>query len=568
LPIAHARFAEDGGALFVHAAPISKAAPLTLRVRYEAEAPMHAGTVRFTLPARGMDPRAAQTEIALHAGELLDARIAGQLVHYKRAKEPDVLVSEPWTALPITAHARAGAPLRADLQSMRCDGEPCVRARAWAGPRELAPRDIILALDASPSTEGPARGRLLAAIAAVLDAAPSGSRVRALAFAARAEPIVATPIEPGLVALAPFGAHVGSEGLGAATRFDAAWQLAEQWLAKRERGSSKLRPLLVIVGDGGLSVRAEHAGAAARSAQRTFAKAKRLGVEVSALNVADREAVAELRSGVQHTGGVTVNAGSAAELAARGAEREPLHEQVVALFAPTVSKGLAGTDLGLLRAGEALSFMGPSRARGGRSGYAVHASGALIAVDAQDRKGADQLARAWPVQPKHIHKKTRCDRRGPANARSGINSDAAPVALAEERVCLMTKASAAQQAAKPVLGKGMPSDPLLDMLRLRVMPFARDCFRRDRAGKSNYQLRAVFVFALAEREVVSAGVEGQIPEPLRQCLMGAVDTLDVPRFTGTVEVRYPLVTESVPKAEQIQLTQVAAQAIDSVIGED
>jgi hypothetical protein len=114
----------------------------------------------------------------------------------------------------------------------------------------------------------------------------------------------------------------------------------------------------------------------------------------------------------------------------------------------------------------------------------------------------------------------------------------------------------------------MPSDPLLDMLRLRVMPFARDCFRRDRAGKGNYELRAVFVFALAEREVISADVEGQVPEPLRQCLMGAVDTLDVPRFTGTVEVRYPLVTESVPKAEQIQLTQVAAQAIDALIRED
>jgi hypothetical protein len=66
--------------------------------------------------------------------------------------------------------------------------------------------------------------------------------------------------------------------------------------------------------------------------------------------------------------------------------------------------------------------------------------------------------------------------------------------------------------------------------------------------------------------VISADVEGRIPETLRQCLMGAVDTLDVPRFTGTVEVRYPLVTESAPKAEQIRLTQVAARAVDDLIG--
>lgn len=569
LPIAHARFADDASALLIHAAPISKASPLTVRVRYEADAPMHSGTVRFALPARGMDPRAAQTEVAVQARDLLDARVAGQLVTYQRNREPDVLVGEPWTALPISAQARAGAAPRTDAEALQCDGKPCVRARAWAGPRDQAPRDIILALDASPSTEGPARGRLLAAIAAVLDAAPSGSRVRALAFAARAEPIVVAPVDPGLVALAPFGAHVEGESLGAATRFDAAWTLAEQWLTQREAGrSNKLRPLVVIVGDGGLSVRSQDAGSPAYGTRRSFLKAQRLGVEVSALNVADREAVAELASGVHLTGGVVVSAGAAAELAARGAEREPLHEQVAALFAPTVSKpSLAGIALGPLRAGEALRYLGPSRARGARK-HALHASGELIAIDAEDLRNEAQLERSWPATPTSPSARARCDRRGPASARSGISSDEAPVALAEERTCKVIKKDAAGEASKQQLGKGMPSDPLLDMLRHRVLPFARDCFRRDRAGKSDYQLRAVFVFALAEREVVSADVEGKIPEHLRQCLMGAVDTLDVPRFTGTVEVRYPLVTESVPKAEQIQLTQVAAQAVDKLIGED
>ena len=577
LPIVHARFAtgeNEQRALVVRAAPITKAHPLTLRIRYEADAPMHAGMVRFALPARGMDPRAAQTEIALHAGDLLDARVAGQLVAYDRAREPEVLVSEAWTLLAITAQARASAAPIADVQAMKCDGAPCVRARAWAGPRELTPRDIIIMLDASPSTEGPARGRLLAAIAALLDAAPSGSRVRALAFAARAQPIVATPIDPGLVALAPFGPHVESEGLGAATRFDVAWQLAESWLNdKSTRAPSKLRPLVVVVGDGGLSVRAEAGGA-----QRVFAKAKRLGVEVSVLNVADRDAADELRRGAQLTGGVVISAGKTAALAARGHESEPLHEQVAALFAPTVGK-LGATPL---RAGEALSYIGPNaarsafqwsgaRRRGANRAYVLHDTGSLVAVDAQDLRAADQLDRAWPALPKHVGKKTPCDRRGPPSARSGISTDDAPVALAEERVCRVVpkpSASAAAQQAKPALGAGMPSDPLLDMLRHRVMPFARDCFRRDRAGKSEYELRAVFVFALAEREVVSADVEGRIPETLRQCLMGAVDTLDVPRFTGTVQVRYPLVTESAPKAEQIQLTQVAAQAVDALIRED
>jgi hypothetical protein len=561
-PVAHAVLDSERSALSLRAAPARKSDPLIVRVRYEAEAAMHAGMVRFALPARGMDPRAAQTELTLQARELLDARVAGQLVALTKSRQAEVLVSEPWSALPITAQARASAPAAAHVQRMSCDGAPCARARAWAGPAQPSPRDIILAIDASPSTEGPARGRVIAAVAAVLDAAPSGSRVRALAFAARARSIIDKPIDPGLVALAPFAPHVEGEALGAATSFDAAWSLAESWLSDRER---KLRPLLVIVGDGGLSVRA---------GKRAFKDAKRLGVEVSAINVGDRATAAELMGGVHLTGGAVIDAGAAAELATFGREREILHDQVGALFMPTVGK-LGGRPL---RAGEALQYLGNEKAApswsGGRarssSGGALFRTIALVAADAQDIAHARRLAHAWPEPLVASGPKARCDRRGPAEVRSALGSDEAPVALAQERPCAVSKpaAKAKGQTETPALGKGMPSDPLLDMLRLRVMPFARDCFRRDRGGRSEYELRAVFVFALAEREVVSADIEGRIPEPLRQCLMGAVDTLDVPRFTGTVVVRYPLVTESAPKAEQIQLTQLAARAVDDLLQED
>ena len=559
-PVAHAALDGERSALNVRAAPARKGDPLIVRVRYEAEAPMHAGMVRFTLPARGMDPRAAQTEVALEARDLLDARVAGQLVTPTSRREPEVLASEPWTSLPITAHARAAAPPSARVQRMSCDRSPCARARAWAGPAAASARDIVLAIDASPSTEGPARGRLIAAVAAVLDAAPSGSRVRALAFAARARAIIDKPIDPGLVALAPFTPHIDGEELGAATRFDAAWSLAESWLSDR---AHKLRPLVVIVGDGGLSVRA---------GKRAFAHAKRLGVEVSAINVADREASAELLSGVHLTGGVLIDAGAAAELATFGREREVLGEQVAALFAPAVGK-LGGRPL---RAGEALSYFGSDVAATRWSGAGARASAggtlfraaSLVAADPHDIAQAKRLGHGWPEPVVPSGPKARCDRRGPAGVRSAVGSDEAPVALAHERPCAVAKVTKAKaHGDKPALGKGMPSDPLLDMLRHRVLPFARDCFRRDRGGRSEYELRAVFVFALAEREVVSADVEGRIPEPLRQCLMGAVDTLEVPRFTGTVMVRYPLVTESAPKAEQIQLTQVAARAVDDLLRE-
>jgi hypothetical protein len=112
----------------------------------------------------------------------------------------------------------------------------------------------------------------------------------------------------------------------------------------------------------------------------------------------------------------------------------------------------------------------------------------------------------------------------------------------------------------------MPADPLLGMLRQRVLPVARGCFRRDRAGRAEYAKRAVFVFTLAEREVVAARVEGAIPPALRECLLSSVDTLEVPRFTGMVEVRYPLVTESVPLPEQIELKTETAGKLDHLFG--
>jgi hypothetical protein len=140
------------------------------------------------------------------------------------------------------------------------------------------------------------------------------------------------------------------------------------------------------------------------------------------------------------------------------------------------------------------------------------------------------------------------------------------LALAETRTCPAPQSTAAATSSK--LGKGMPKDPLLDMLRLRVLPIARGCFRADRKGRARSDTRAVFAFTLADREVVDAQVEGAISETLRTCLLDAVDSLEVPRFTGLVRVRYPLVTESVPEPEQIELTSTTAREVDALIGPD
>jgi hypothetical protein len=574
LPIARlARLrTELGDALVVHAAPVAADSALTIRLSYESPATVHGGVVRFGLPARGMDPQLSPAEVSLATrGGLIDARLG---------PERDLSAAlrvDPWLEVAIRARLPDGHPLRASLGQRACGAERCSGARLFAGPRPSIPVDMVIALDVSPSTEGPARGRLVPTLAALLAAAPAGSRVRALAFASRASVLLDQQTAPERVALAPFAQAIANAELGSATRLEAAWELARSWFAPKARTPGR-RALLVIVGDGGMT----------RGRAGPFERARAADVEVVVLNASDMPTLDALRAGVARTAGIAIELGAESDAAVRGQDPAPLEERVSAVFAPSIATRViledAGrpTDLGPLRAGEGLLWRGVTRgpiavryqgAAQGRirsariePGWALAPASQeeLVALDPQDLL---KPARAgdWPERSARLDK-ARCDRRGPAARVSGISSDARPVALAEERVCRPADPKAATPTPAHE-GIGMPSDPLLSMLRQRILPIARGCFRRDRRGQLRYEKRAVFVFSLAEREVVDAHVEGAIPEALRDCLLAAVDQLDVPRFSGVVKVRYPLITESAPVPEQIELTATTSGAIDRLFGD-
>lgn len=187
----------------------------------------------------------------------------------------------------------------------------------------------------------------------------------------------------------------------------------------------------------------------------------------------------------------------------------------------------------------------------------------LAAVDPDDQKPNQNH------RPLDAARTGTCDPRGPAWRRSGVSRDEAPVALSEPNRC------SKKESPPPAIGRktsqqgiGMPSSPLLTMLRQRIIPVARGCFRRDRAGRLDYQKRAMFVFRLADREVVAADVKGKISKRLHSCLLSAMDTLDVPYFSGNVIVRYPLITEAEALPHEIELTPEVACQVDSVLSKD
>ncbi len=102
------------------------------------------------------------------------------------------------------------------------------------------------------------------------------------------------------------------------------------------------------------------------------------------------------------------------------------------------------------------------------------------------------------------------------------------------------------------------------MLRQRIVPVARRCFREDRRGRPNYQTRAIFEFRLADREVVDAEVTGRLTPELRACLLSAIDALEIPRFDGTIAVRYPIYTAPELPPPTLTLDTDVADAVDAL----
>ncbi len=573
-PIAEAHAIHDarGDAIEVRAAPVRPHGTLTVRLRWVAPAPMHGGVVRLRLPARGTDPRAAPATVTASANSLL-----APSVDDAPADRDTPAVLDPWVPAAVAARAATASAPSVTAWRFPCGAHTCARVRVSAGPRLGRPVDLILLVDASPSTEGPARGRIGVALAALLASAPDGSTVQALAFAGRARPLIERPIDVADAPLVPL-AQATSLELGSATRFEAAWETARPWVQHASSDREARPVVMVVIGDGGLT----HTTAA----DRAFAQAAREGVQVSVLNVADRATWRPLAQGALETDGVVVDAGGEADRAVRGRGTGPLEERVASIFAPVlvpdvrVWDGPRRVSLGPLRAGEERVWQGEVRGhvrvRGRDLEGVTHAApeelAAALGVGTAASLGLrDPRPRLEAVDPADLEAAPppedaprRCEPRGPPHRASGVSSDRAPVALAVARTCT---APVPPPPPADHTGHGMPAISVLRMLRERVMPVARLCFRRDRAGRPSYHVRAEIDLQLADREVVSADVHGSdLRSSLRQCLLGAVDTLEVPPFAGTVVVTYPLRTEDAPQPPVIQLRPDIAQDVDQAVG--
>lgn len=561
LPIAHAAEASDerGRYIDVLAAPVARGNDLEVRVRYLADAPIVGGVVHAMLPARGQDPRIAPAEVELSAPSMLAPYVAGQSADTPRAS------GGTWFPIAFGATLPTQAPLHIGATATACGRDTCLRVHASQGPAEAPPADILLLIDASPSMEGPARGRVGAAINALLADAPAGSTLRAIAFGASAETVLAEPTRVERVQLAPL-VEGALRALGSSTRLENAWALAGEFVNAPLTRDAR-RKLVVVLGDGGIS----HG----RDTLRAMREITRARIPTSVVNLADRATHEDWNVLAENTRGRSIRAGDEADIAVRGQGDADLLSRLASVFATadtdTMVIPVAGRPrLPRLARGEEVVWEG--RVRG--IPRALTIAGQRVQVEMLPGLGVSQRLRRTEerIALSAIHESdlsavpspVSCDARGPASRASGVNADASPIALAYVRTC--TRAGSATEAAPhPTenLGRGIPAETMLAMLRQRIVPAARSCFRDDRRGRGNYSARAVYQFTLADREVMAVDISGSVPEPLRMCLRDAIDRLDVPRFTGTVIVRYPIHTDAVAPEPVLELAPEVARELDA-----
>lgn len=457
---------EDGYAT-LRVAPLRQGQNTEVRWSYVAPVRVRGGVARMVLPERGHDLRVAPARVTFIAEGYEGASVQEEVLG-TRAR-----LVEPWRATQLYAQVRPGR--HTERSSYRCGGRWCTREYVESSVSSRRPVNLALALDVSPSTRGPARGRSADVVRALVRGLPTGSHVRAAAMAGRSVSIMerreAREVPQDLSARG-----VGLD-LGAASRLDTA--LAALQLRRGD--------LMVVVGDGGLTP-----GEALRAPR---------GVRVHYIQVVDRDVDEGIRAFVGASGGEIWDASSA--------EGDALFEQLLSLTANGSGVGESRTLRG--RRGEPLL--------GAR---AVAMSGELSEL-------------AIPGRANHA-------------ARAGE----------------FARASAPTQES----ATSFASEPVLTLLRSRLIPAARACLRADRRGREDHSVRAVYELTLADREVVSAEVTGEMPNALRTCLRDAAGRLEVPAFAGRVQIRYPLYTQGVTPAPSVALDGPASAAVDATFGNE
>lgn len=529
--------AEDGSRLIdLAAAPVSEKLPITLVVTWVAEVGLHGGLSSLTIPTGPCGAGAVPRQVTLRASGRQAVRLNGTAPGLGPVLVPS---EEP---IQVEAELPAGAR-ETSAHLIRCGDALCLRLRAAAGPAPEVARDVIVAVDLSPSSMDVTRDHLIAALRLILDRLPAGSRVRLMTFGHGAHWRSAL-VDPS---------DVDIESL----RLRLAILPVEEPLTEpiAQVGRARGPRALVVVSS----------GAEVTDYTRVAAAARADGVALSLVNVAPERASAATQRAVQATGGVVVELGGLLD----PDSRLRANRRLGVLSAPTVTQSLHGlwsrrrTWLGPLRAGEQVVWEGRFPA----GGASLAVDGAVTRVQHAD---AFVDAALGPRLARE-HGAVTDPRTDLVAAPSGMRR------VTGKGTGLSVGAGISQQRYGIRFSHGCGelvgvSREVVQRAFANVRPRVRACFRAARRGREAFAARVTVSVVLSSERDPSVQIletSGDVSEELAACVGAAAGAIQIQLPPGdNVEVRYPFATRGVTRPRTVELPEDIALAFDRLFSLD
>ncbi|MCA9582417.1 MAG: VWA domain-containing protein, partial [Myxococcales bacterium] len=323
---------------------------------------------------------------------------------------------DPWFDLSMRARLRT--PLRFRKRFPCPKDGTCLYSYAAEPTRPARPLDITLLFDVSPSTDGASRTRMWATAVALLEAAPQGSRIRFIPFASEAsEERSATPVTE--VDLAEWRRR-SLLPLGGGTSLG-------PWFPRFAKGLP-VNTTIVILGDGGLSLEpaADLGLEGATPPRRIVVLSVREGVDPRWIR------------GAHRSGGTVLMLGRDSDNLAAGRDHGRVRRRLRAIFTPRRPTAFPGRSWSRREAGQDPAVWARTWHRG------------LPPRQVPSGMGVGHVTRL------------------------GASSKAPRTPMAQTLATL----TATPPPPRPRhLGQGVPASTVLTMLRERIVPLARACFR-------------------------------------------------------------------------------------------
>jgi hypothetical protein len=520
--------------LEVEAAPVVRGRDFEITVRYATSTGVVEGVVTLLLPPQDSDdPSDPQVTIEAHAADLEDPRVDGEAGRRARPIVTDgtrrpMCGPDPRDAR-ITARLPSGAA-RALAWSTRCGNERCVRYRVAAGTVPPRARDVVVLLDASPSSRGVSEETRRAALDALLASLAPDARVTRIAYAREAVLLDETPRAP-----ADVPRDLALPALGNRTLFERAWALA------RDRVRGGVDPLIAIVGDGAIATTSE--------AHVAIDELIASGAQLALIQLARREGAQIIRDAIERTLGVLVDAEALDAQAS-------IHAIAMPVVDPDVRIG--GRSLGPLRAGQD-RVVEETLEEGGPTPALIAFGRTIRPTSPPGREWQTALARRRG-HPHDVLVAVSSEQVAAARTNRVASRGAGLDPRFPRRIARVPRIHAG--CGWGTLVRGSVSREALMRVRRRLDPALRQCFRDARQGRPEWSATVMLRLVTSYGELIQVGVPSTTDPSLGACLVDAIERFeDIPFSDGVVAANFRFVAEPHPPSTQAAPLAPEVQAV-------